>query len=100
MRLASRHFRDKYTLPGATHTADKFSQMLSMVNITGGKMAPFAGGIIIRARIEDGGHIIGGVGVSGATGDEDEYCALQGVLASGISCVTEPNTHSCMTLNV
>ena len=39
MSLSSRAFRDKYTADAAD--PGKYCQMLSMVNITGGKMAPF-----------------------------------------------------------
>ena len=39
MSLSSRTFRDKYTADAAD--PGKYCQMLSMVNITGGKMAPF-----------------------------------------------------------
>jgi uncharacterized protein GlcG (DUF336 family) len=66
--------------------------MLSMVNITGGKMAPFPGGVLLKSP-EDG-SVVGGVGVSGAAGDEDEYCALLGVREAGIECVTEPTEHA------
>jgi len=93
-KLSSRAFRDKYTPPGEVHTADKFSIMQSMVVINEGHLAPFPGGIILKATPEEGGHIIGGVGVSGATSNEDEYCALEGVRFAGITCVTEPGNHS------
>ena len=121
--------------------------MLSMVNITGGKMAPFPGGAppppptvmprnicapstpcssapplppslplrqpapgLRRRRglgagvlLKDAGSdaLLGAVGISGASGDEDEYCALvgvSGVVADGWSCATEPAAHSCTTL--
>jgi len=39
--------------------------------------------------------VIGGVGVSGAAGDEDEYCGLAGVMAAEIPhAITEPTHHS------
>ena len=45
------------------------------------------------------GEVVGAIGISGASADEDEYCALQGVwdcdaddIAS--TCVTEPLDHS------
>jgi hypothetical protein len=55
--------------------------MTSMVNITDGKMAPFPGGVLMKL---ESGEVIGSVGVSGASGDEDEYCALHGILKAGI----------------
>lgn len=66
----SRAFRDKYTGSG---DAGKFCQMTSMVSITEGKMAPFPGGVLMKDK---DGNVIGAVGVSGASGDEDEFCAL------------------------
>jgi glc operon protein GlcG len=38
----------------------------------------FPGGVPIHA----GGNVIGGIGVSGASGDEDEQCALAGIAAA------------------
>ena len=70
---SSRNFRDKYT-EGVNPA--KFCQMTSMVNITGGNMAPFPGGVLLRSKE---GEILGSVGISGASGDEDEYCALKGI---------------------
>lgn len=98
--MSSRVFRDRYTPPGKNSPADKFGQMLSMVNITDGKVAPFPGGVLLRAPNKpDGspGDIIGAVGVSGAAGDEDEFCALCGVQSVGLNIVTEPAQHSCTT---
>lgn len=87
---SSRDFRDKYT----TSDDSKFGQMLSMVNITDGKMAPFPGGIALKV----GGKVIGAVGVSGAAGDEDEYCAIRGVQDCGLDYITTvPTIHSCTT---
>jgi uncharacterized protein GlcG (DUF336 family) len=44
-------------------------------------VAAFAGGVPIRA----GDEIVGGIGVSGASADEDEVCALAGLSAIGLS---------------
>ena len=89
---SSRNFRDKYT-EGVNPA--KFCQMTSMVNITGGKMAPFPGGILLKAA---DGTTIGSVGVSGASGDEDEYCALRGAIESSAGFVTVPEGPSCSTI--
>ena len=67
---SSRTFRDKYTSSG---DPGKFCQMTSMVSITDGKMAPFPGGVLMKSK---SGEVLGAVGVSGASGDEDEFCAL------------------------
>ena len=69
--------------------------MTSMVDITGGKMAPFPGGVLIKSPA---GQVIGAVGVSGAAGDEDEYCALRGVVEAGYEVKTVPEKHSCSTV--
>jgi hypothetical protein len=56
------------------------------------QMAPFPGGIVIRERE---GKVVGAVGVSGASADEDEYCALAGVEAANLEGMfTEPVCHS------
>ena len=89
---ASRAFRDKYTADGKP---GKFCQMTSMVNITGGKMAPFPGGIVLKSA---DGAVIGAVGVSGASGDEDEYCALRGAIESNSGFVTVPEGPTCTTI--
>jgi uncharacterized protein GlcG (DUF336 family) len=88
---SSRQFRDKYT---SDNSQAKFGQMISMVNITNGKMAPFPGGIALKVD----GEVIGAVGCSGASGDEDEYCAIRGVQECGFDHVTTvPVSHSCTT---
>ena len=45
-----------------------------------GKVVPVAGGVLIM----DGADIIGAVGVSGGTADEDEDCAIAGIKAAGL----------------
>ena len=44
-----------------------------------GKVVPVAGGVLIM----DGTDIIGAVGVSGGTAEEDEACAIEGIKAAG-----------------
>jgi uncharacterized protein GlcG (DUF336 family) len=80
------------------HSINK--RVLNQISIMDGKMAAFQGGILVREKST--GEIVGSVGVSGAAGDEDEYCALYGVhncelgLASQLDTV--PSEHSCKTL--
>ena len=94
-KYPSRAFRDRYT--AEPNQAAKFCQMTTMVAVSKNKMAPFPGGILLKTVADD--YIIGAVGVSGAAGDEDEYCAIQGVLEAGIpGLTTEPKTHSCATV--
>ena len=93
MKQSSRDFRDKYTIenhPG------KISQLNSMMSIAGGggKMACFPGGVLLK---DECGGVVGAVGVSGAAGDEDEYCGLKAVWESGLPLKTEPKDHNCST---
>ena len=90
-KYPSRNFRDRYT---SDEASAKFGQMLGMVSISQGQMAPFPGGIVLKL----GDHIIGSVGVSGAAGDEDEYCAIRGVVESNLGLTTIPENHSCGTV--
>ncbi len=46
-----------------------------------GKVVPVAGGVLIMNNNE----IIGAVGVTGGTSDEDELCAIEGIKAAGLS---------------
>jgi uncharacterized protein GlcG (DUF336 family) len=45
-----------------------------------GKVVPVAGGVLIMS----GNEIIGSVGVTGGTSDEDEACAIEGIKAAGL----------------
>eukprot|EP00977_Amphora_coffeiformis_P026229 scaffold24898_cov173-Amphora_coffeaeformis.AAC.2 len=90
-KYPSRAFRDRYT---SEEASAKFCQMTSMVAISGNQMAPFPGGILLKVSET----IIGAVGVSGASGDEDEYCAIRGVIESGLSISTVPENHCCTTV--
>ena len=46
-----------------------------------GSLVPVPGGVLIR----DGGVIIGAVGVTGDTSDNDEICAVAGIEAAGLT---------------
>lgn len=96
MAASTRAYGDKYL--SATSSPDQFMRLGSQIASQKGEVICFPGGIVIRCAEE--GSIIGSVGVSGAAGNEDEYCALQGVYLSSISkeVVTEPAEHSCTTL--
>ncbi len=52
----------------------------SLSDLTDGKVVPVAGGVLIL----EGTSIIGAVGVSGGTSDEDEACAIEGIRAAGL----------------
>ena len=85
-KYPSRTFRDRYT---SEEASAKFCQMTSMVAVSGNQMAPFPGGILLKI----GDTIVGAVGVSGAAGDEDEYCAIRGVQEANLGLSTVPEYH-------
>ena len=61
-----------------------------MVTITSGKLAPFPGGVVVQ---NSEGKYIGSVGVSGATGDEDEYIGITGITESSLELQAFPAEH-------
>lgn len=48
--------------------------------ISGGRLVPQPGGVLIRRE----GKIVGAVGISGDTADNDEACAVAGVQVAGL----------------
>jgi uncharacterized protein GlcG (DUF336 family) len=59
---------------------------ISAVNaLAGGLLIPVPGGVLIRSRDKS---IIGAVGITGATSDQDEACAVAGIEAAGFSADT------------
>jgi uncharacterized protein GlcG (DUF336 family) len=48
---------------------------------SGGRLVPNPGGVLIR---DAGGKVLGAVGVSGDTGDNDEIIAVAGIEAAGL----------------
>jgi uncharacterized protein GlcG (DUF336 family) len=55
--------------------------LTSIVAASGGRLVPNPGGVLIR---DAGGAIIGAVGISGDTGDNDEIIAVAGIEAAGL----------------
>ena len=55
--------------------------LTAVVAASGGRMVPNPAGVLIR---DGGGKIIGSVGVSGDTGDNDEIIAVAGIEAAGL----------------
>lgn len=53
----------------------------SLQAMTGGRIVPVAGGVLIRNHA---GLVVGAVGVSGDASDNDELCAIQGIIAAGL----------------
>ena len=48
---------------------------------SGGRLVPNPGGVLIR---DAGNHILGAIGISGDTGDNDEIIAIAGIEAAGL----------------
>ena len=51
----------------------------ALTTMSQGKVVPVAGGVLIM----DGDEIVGAVGVTGGTSEEDEACAVEGIKAAG-----------------
>ena len=49
--------------------------------MSGGRMVPVAGGVLIRNRES---QVIGSIGITGDTSDNDEICAVYGIEAAGL----------------
>lgn len=56
--------------------------MQALYDASGGRMVPVAGGVLVR---DAAGAIIGAVGISGDTSDNDEICAVAGIRAAGLA---------------
>mmetsp|Transcript_7372 Transcript_7372/g.14669 ORF Transcript_7372/g.14669 Transcript_7372/m.14669 type:complete len:179 (-) Transcript_7372:271-807(-) len=100
IKMSTRAFGNKYLKASdgvSPSTSDVYIRGLNQVISLNGNMVAFPGGVLIRDK-EDGG-VVGSVGVSGAAGDEDEFCALVGVhrCSAAEGLVTEPSTHTCAT---
>ena len=54
----------------------------SLAAVSGGRAVPVPGGVLIRAG---NGDIVGAVGISGDTSDNDEICAVAGIEAAGLT---------------
>lgn len=67
---------------GGRELARRAANMPALFNalsdLAGGQMVPVPGGVLIR---DAAGNILGAVGISGDTSDNDELCAIVGVLA-------------------
>jgi uncharacterized protein GlcG (DUF336 family) len=62
--------------------AEQMPMFFTALNaMSGGRMVPVAGGVLIRNRE---GQVIGSIGISGDTSDNDEICAVYGVEAAGL----------------
>ena len=57
----------------------------AMSHVTGGRVVPVAGGVLIR---DGAGALLGAVGISGDTSDNDEAACCAGVAAAGLVAET------------
>jgi uncharacterized protein GlcG (DUF336 family) len=53
----------------------------ALSDMSGGRMVPVPGGVLIRSA---SGEILGSVGVSGDISENDELCAVYGIKAAGL----------------
>jgi uncharacterized protein GlcG (DUF336 family) len=60
---------------------DRPSFLAALGMLADGKVVGVAGGLTIY----EGDEVVGAVGISGATSDEDEECALAGLQAAGLT---------------
>lgn len=66
--------------------ADKQAYFVAAVShIAGGKLVPVAGGVLIR---DASGDLLGAIGISGDTSDNDETAACAGIAAAGLVAET------------
>jgi uncharacterized protein GlcG (DUF336 family) len=64
----------------ADRLKDRPAFLGALSDMLAGKVVPVPGGVLIM----DGNAIIGAVGASGGTSDEDETCAIAGIQAAGL----------------
>ncbi|WP_432258376.1 GlcG/HbpS family heme-binding protein [Cupriavidus sp. TMH.W2] len=58
----------------------------ALTDISGGRIVPVAGGVLIRDAI---GNNVGAIGISGDHPDNDELCAIHGITQVGLHAVTD-----------
>ncbi len=61
---------------------DRPHLMSGVSDVSGGRIVPVPGGVLIR---DEAGPILGAVGISGDTSDNDEAAAIAGIEAAGFS---------------
>ncbi|MCW1404090.1 heme-binding protein [Novosphingobium sp. MW5] len=60
--------------------AERPTFVASLASLTGAEIIPAAGGLLIKV----GDELVGAVGVTGDTSDNDEACAAAGIAAAGL----------------
>lgn len=58
----------------------------ALATISGGKYAPVPGGVLIK---NEEGQVMGAVGVTGDTSDNDELCAILGI--HSVNLLSDPS---------
>ena len=67
--------------------AEQQAYFIQAINgLADGDMVPVPGGVLIR---DDAGQLLGAIGISGDTSDNDEAAALAGIAAAGLIAQTE-----------
>lgn len=61
--------------------AERPAFVAALGSIASGGLIPAAGGVLVADAQQ---HIVGAVGVTGDTSDNDELCALHGIAAAGL----------------
>ena len=59
--------------------------MVALAAVSQGRLVPVPGGVLIK---DGAGRIIGAIGITGDTGDNDEICAVAGIEAAGLMADT------------
>jgi uncharacterized protein GlcG (DUF336 family) len=71
---------------GTRALRDKSPAFLAALQaMSGGKVVPSPGGVLVRG---EAGAVVGAVGITGDTGDNDEACAVAGIEAAGLAADT------------
>ena len=68
----------------AARAAKSPTFVAALAAATQGRMIPSPGGVLI---VGADGEVVGAVGISGDTGDNDEACAMAGITAVGLSAM-------------
>lgn len=70
---------------GSRELAERSAKMpvfiTALTTIAQGRLVPVPGGVLVR---NERGDVLGAVGISGDTSDQDEACALAGIEAAGL----------------
>ena len=74
MGISSRHIRNRL--------AERPAFQAALAAASQGRFVPVPGGVLVR---DPSGAVIGAVGISGDASDKDEYCAIAGIRAAGLT---------------